>query len=124
MKANDNIRNKAMMAMKAVTAGALLFAGVACSGDTDDTEETWNVAEQDAGSDAEDDDTGPLCNAQESTGECPEGCTQENDVDCCEEIDSEWEWCDWIDGYCSCAIMGPFVPPSMPDSIDLRPSAI
>ncbi len=50
MKEKTKTRKKALRAMKAVTAGAILFAGVACS--DDDTGSTgWNIDENDAGDD-------------------------------------------------------------------------
>ena len=177
MSNNRNVRRKALRAMKAVTAGAILFAGVACS-DDESGGTTFNVGEEDAGTDAatadtggdtstEDAggdtevadagpdigpaDTGPVdtgtdaggdtdpsdtgtdaggdtdpsdvgtdtevadadsgrdCNDEESTGECPDHCTMDDDVDCCEEIGGFWS-----DGFCAVAVPGPFVPPAMP----------
>jgi len=62
-------------------------------------------------------DTGPLpgeeCSA-ERDGICPEGCTQDNDADCCEQVNSDFEWCTWDPGFgCGCAVEGPFAPPSL-----------
>ena len=136
MNDDSKIRHKALHAMKAVTAGALLFAGVACSGDDDTTNgPNWNIGNQNAGNatttdtggDADGDassqnddqntvvaDAGEDCNDEESTGVCPEHCDEDNDVDCCEEID--WGYGEWSDEYgCMVAIPGPFVPPCMPE---------
>ena len=115
---DDQIRSKALTAMKAVTASAILFAGVACSSESDTTRDVgWNVDQQDTAvsdtSDAvatADADNGEDCNDEESTGVCPDHCTQDNDVDCCESS-GMYEW--WDDGCYAVAVPGPFVPPSM-----------
>ena len=188
MNGDDEILSKALLAMKAVTAGALLCAGLSCFPDDDrddeastptprqeaqeqeegESSETTTSDEKRVGADeidepddasdpssedSEDDtdrrdaddgeseeaaagdpieDVDPFddtdhdgddddeevaaaggddqCNAQESTGHCPEGCTTDEDVDCCEETPAGC----WVGGVCRpCAIPGPFVPPKM-----------
>lgn len=52
------IRQKALWAMKAVTAGALLFAGVSCSGDADPADPEWNLSDNHASADVATTDTG------------------------------------------------------------------
>ena len=108
MSDNRKVHRKALRAMKAVTAGAILFAGVACSNDdTDDPD--WNVGENDTEADNAVADTGPECNAEESTDVCPDKCHMDDDVDCCEESGGFWEG-----DFCSVVVPGPFVPPAMP----------
>ena len=114
MVGEREVRSKAIRAMKAVTAGALLFAGVACS--------SGQPVENDANDEVDSENTGTendeslevvdarTCNTDEPTGICPEGCSIDEDIDCCEREDL----CSWAGGACSCAIPGPFVPPSMP----------
>ena len=130
MIGDDEILRKSLTAMKAVTAGALLIAGVACSSDEEGPDPSWEVGE-DAGpqQDGGDDDTGidtgpdaiiavdtgPSCNDQESTGVCPEGCSINDDVDCCNQDGDEWCWSEWEEGFgCTTICMGPYVPPRMP----------
>ena len=159
MDGDDEIRRKALMAMKAVTAGALLCAGLSCFSRTADEDES-SIGQQQRGyekvessdsspedqdhprADEIDDDSAveealrsdpfdevePVdivveddeeladhddaeCNAEESTGYCPEGCSRQNDVDCCQEISGNC----WLshDGCGPCVIPGPFVPPPM-----------
>lgn len=100
--------------MKAVTAGALLFAGVSCTGDDDDTSNDggWNVQEGDAGADADGDADSPgFCSGGERTGDCHVMCSIDEDIDCCEQAGHCWQG-----GQCyedACAVPGPFVPPKM-----------
>ncbi len=174
MSEKKAIRRRALQAMKAVTASAILFAGVACSGDESD-KTNFNVGEPDTGNDVStsndtgsndtgydigtedtgtdttvadtgpdigpadtgpsdvdsdtepydastdtsvdtgadtayaDADTGQDCNAEESTGDCPDHCTIDDDVDCCQEIGGFMD-----NGFCAVAVPGPFVPPAMP----------
>lgn len=124
MKPDSQIRRKAMKAIQAVTASAVLFAGVSCSPDDDIRDPSWNLQEGDTGNDATADadatvdDTGDAmvdaatrCNAEESTGVCPAECTMDNDIDCCESNNGCWD-----SGVCwegGCAVPGPFVPPRM-----------
>lgn len=127
-RSDDRIRRKAIRAITAVTAGAMLFAGVACTSDDDDSGNSnngeWNLQDGDASGDtAEGDVTAnhtqfgdtdgqseSKCNMQESTGECHEDCTIYNDKDCCNEDDFGY----WSNGDCAVAIEGPFIPPRMP----------
>lgn len=116
MSKKSEIRKKSLWAMKAVTAGALLFAGVSCSGETDDSNDSeWNIQEGDAGADASPSDTavadadnGDECYDGQANGNCPEHCTMDDDVDCCIESGGDW----FGDG-CAVAVPGPFVPPKM-----------
>lgn len=194
MNGDDEIRTKALMAMKAVTAGALLCAGLSCFSEADDDDEVSTSTQRqqaqqqeegespdstphsrnDSGADEASDDGEPSestpqdsedagtgqaealadtgtdrrdtddsaseeandggffegldpfaddeddeqvadtgddkCNAQQSTGHCPEGCTVQDDVDCCQEVSGNC----WMHGRCGpCVIPGPFVPPTM-----------
>jgi hypothetical protein len=122
MKRDLEIRRKALRATMAVTASAMLFAGVGCSNDDDTTDPGWDVREPetdtgredadvegDVADDADDvseNDSGPGCNEDEADGVCPQGCHSGNDVDCCERGGGFWAG--------GCAVEGPFVPPSMP----------
>ncbi len=120
MSDSSAIRKKAINAMKAVTAGALLCAGIACSGDDDTEGPEWNINQSndadvtttDAGSDTGKTDAGVDCNDEYSNDICPEHCDEHNDVDCCENID--YGYGHWSDEHgCSVAVPGPFVPPAM-----------
>ncbi len=112
---DKEIRKKAITAVKAVTAGAILFAGVSCWSDDGNEGPEWNIENSDAGGDAAVSDASGSdvqsmrCDAQESTGECYEECNRDNDVDCCYNWGGEL----W-DGECVAYIEGPFVPPRMP----------
>lgn len=131
MDSDAEIRKRAITAMKAVTAGAILAAGVACSSDGETPDAGWELTE-DVGQDSADDtgsdtsgvdtgpdaitqDTGSECNDQESTGYCPEGCGVDDDIDCCTESSTEMCWSSWEEGFgCTTICEGPFVPPEMP----------
>ncbi len=124
---DKEIRKRAISAVKAVTAGAILFAGLSCGSDDGNEGPQWNIENRDAGSDAALSDAGgdvalsdangsdvqdvqeTRCNAQESTGECYEECHQDEDVDCCHQWGGEL----W-DGQCAALNIGPSVPPRMP----------
>ena len=61
---DDEIRRKALRAITSVTAGAMLFAGVACSPDStdqepenNDTDPEWNLQDPDSGGDTSASDT-------------------------------------------------------------------
>ena len=97
--------------------------------ETDAESDTLSDADPDGDSDVEadidpdapprpdvDPDAPPRPDVDEATckavadGVCPDACTQDTDVDCCDEI----EWCSWdADFGCACAVPGPFVPPTM-----------
>ncbi len=51
MKDDARIRKKALRSMQAMTAGALLFAGVSCT-DVEESETSWNLQDPDTGGDA------------------------------------------------------------------------
>ncbi len=125
MSQETKIRKKAIVAMKAVTASAIFFAGVSCSSEEESTDVGFSVNEPDvATSDTGEDtavadigadtavadaDDGAICNTEVSTGVCPDQCDRDNDIDCCESDGG-----DWWDGQCGpVAVPGPFVPPSM-----------
>lgn len=118
MGQESKIRKKALIAIKAVTAGAVLFAGVACSGEEEANDVGFNITEADAATGDTEGDTTPVadadsgaeCNSEESTGVCPEMCDRDNDVDCCND-DGMYEW--WDGGCHAMAVPGPFVPPKM-----------
>ena len=129
--------------MKAVTAGALLFAGVSCtSDDPTDNDDSWNLEEPGGDATADDADDGDVdtgdatvsdtgtdviavdtgsdggmvdadirCDDEERTGVCPDECTMDSDIDCCEENDGCWDSGTCWEG--GCAVPGPFVPPKM-----------
>lgn len=150
MKLDYEIRKKALRAMQAVTASAVLFAGVSCSSTEGSDDSEWNLHEEDAGNDVTTDTNGDAsgdtngdasadasgdtggdastdvggdtdtngetdvalsCNDEQSTGVCPEGCTMEDDVDCCHEGGGCWDMDECWEG--GCAVPGPFVPPRM-----------
>lgn len=52
--------------------------------------------------------------SKERDGKCPDGCTRDNDADCCETAgESGGMWCSYSSDWgCSCAIEGPFAPPT------------
>ena len=131
MDRNQEIRRKALKAARAVTAGALLFAGLSCTDVDDTTPPGWDVGEgspdvssPDTGTaearapDTSAPDTSPPdpdvsetdalvdCSGEVTDGICPSHCHEHNDADCCEEWGGIWAG--------GCAIEGPFVPPSMP----------
>lgn len=56
-------------------------------------------------------DTAVAC-SDEQDGICPEGCSIDDDWDCCYEYDPDWCWYDPATG-CGCAVEGPFAPPSV-----------
>lgn len=107
MNDDTKTRKRSLWAMKAVTAGALLFAGVSCTSDDDD-DNSWNVQEDTGVADA-DSDAGPQCSGDEFTGECDERCSIHDDADCCELEGHCWSGGECWEG--GCAVPGPFVPP-------------
>ena len=109
----NRIRKKSLWAMKAVTAGALLFAGVSCTSDDDDTsnDSSWNIEEGGDAALSDTDDTAPECSGDEFTGQCDPRCSIHEDADCCEMEGHCWMSSECWEG--GCAIPGPFVPPSM-----------
>lgn len=83
--------------------------------ESDVTESDVVEPDADAGTDVSSDVEDPGC--KESTdGVCPADCTEQNDYDCCMlsgapglcVFDPEWG--------CSCAVEGPFAPPSLPST--------
>jgi hypothetical protein len=55
-------------------------------------------------------DVGPAC-LDEADDLCPDGCTPENDADCCTLLEPTG-WCTYNPEWgCSCAVEGPFAPP-------------
>lgn len=120
MSDESTLRQRSLLAMKAVTAGALLFAGIACSDDDDTNEPDWNIQDNqnsaDAGgdtavADVSQNDTGEACNTESYTGVCPDHCTIDEDLDCCEASGGCW-WGGECDPW-GCVVPGPFVPPTV-----------
>lgn len=113
---DQRIRRKAIGAIKAVTAGAILFAGVACSGEEPDGPH-WNIGNHDAGGDVTQTDTADtaqadsgstgVCSTEEVNEECYAECNENNDIACCQQ------WGTWLGDECAAWIEGPFVPPRM-----------
>lgn len=64
------------------------------------------------GTDTPDPPDVPVACSDEQDGICPEGCTIDEDWDCCYEYDPDWCWYDPATG-CGCAVEGPFAPPSV-----------
>lgn len=54
----------------------------------------------------------PVACSDEEDGICPEGCTIDEDWDCCYEYDPDWCYYD-PDYGCGCSVEGPFAPPSV-----------
>ncbi len=121
-------RRRALHATRAVTFGG--FALAAACGTTPEpvpdtgTDTSTDVTEDtsvDATPDVAPDTIGPdtmldigtsVCST-ESDGVCPEGCSQEEDIDCCLANNDDFEWCSFDPSYgCSCAVEGPFAPPT------------
>lgn len=135
---SSRARARALRASLAVTLGGALVAG--CGTSQTDDDRTTDGGTVDAATDATSDtatdtapdtaadvapdtapdvspdtppaDAGATC-ADESDGVCPEGCSIDEDYDCCMEFDPDWctydpEW------GCGCAVEGPFAPPEAP----------
>jgi len=132
---SSRARARALRASLAVTLGGALAAAGCGTSQTDDrrttdagpTDTSTDGGETDAATDAAPDaepdtspdvapdtppaDVAPSC-ADESDGVCPEGCTIDDDYDCCMDFDPDWctydpEW------GCGCAVEGPFAPPNL-----------
>lgn len=73
-----------------------------------------DVALPDVDEDADVDE--PVDCKAETDGQCPVGCTVDNDRDCCESrTDFPEGWCFFDPSFgCGCAVEGPFAPPSLP----------
>lgn len=73
-----------------------------------------DISEPDVDEDADIDERVD-CKA-ETDGQCPVGCTVDNDRDCCESrTDFPEGWCFFDPSFgCGCAVEGPFAPPSLP----------
>lgn len=55
----------------------------------------------------------PECR-DESDGVCPEGCTPDNDYDCCVAGNDDWTFCEYRPEFgCGCMVEGPIPPPSV-----------
>ena len=89
---------------------ALIDASPDADPDVDPDTPEPDVSEPDVERDAPGPDTDEATCTTEPDTICPDACTQDNDADCCNEI----EWCFWDPGFgCACAVPGPFVPPTM-----------
>lgn len=104
---------RALMAAQAVTLGTGLLA--AGCGATDVSREDAGDGGHDAGDSGAGDaiaDAGTCL--IELDGLCPADCTDDNDGDCCEDSCGApgWSYLDPTNG-CSCAVEGPFAPPSL-----------
>jgi hypothetical protein len=113
---------RALMAAQAVTLGAGLLASGCGTGDTT-TERDTGADGGDTGTDGGDasSDVGADVAPDaldgcffESDGVCPDFCTDRSDADCCGVTcgGMEWAYLD-PDRGCSCAVEGPFAPPSL-----------
>lgn len=128
---SSRARARAIRASLAVTLGGALAASACGTSQTDDRRTTdtgtSDTGSSDTGTDTSTDaamdtsadvpedtapaDVAPGC-LDESDGVCPEGCTPDDDYDCCTEFDPDWctydpEW------GCGCAVEGPFAPPNL-----------
>jgi hypothetical protein len=133
--AKTSTRARALRASLAVTLGGAI-AAVGCgtsqsddesvvdggASDTSPTDTDSSDTGTDASSDAQGDaamdvapdapplDVGPSC-ADEPDDVCPDGCTVDDDYDCC--VASDPDWCTYDPEWgCGCAVEGPFAPPT------------
>lgn len=110
---------RALMAAQAVTLGAGLLASGCGTGDTtrpDTGVDGGDTGGGDAGGDVSGDvetDLGEGCFFS-ADGVCPDFCTPDSDTECCGLScgGMEWSYLDPERG-CSCAVEGPFAPPSL-----------
>lgn len=129
IRPNEHLR--ALRATRAVTLGGLALAAGACGTTPIDGPDVGTDSGNDAGGDTTPDtgddttpdtpldtapdtpiDVAPTCSIEED-GVCPEGCTTDDDADCCVAQNVDWEWCYFNPEWgCECAVEGPFAPPS------------
>jgi hypothetical protein len=114
----DSRRSRALRAALAVTLGGLAACGsepVDGPGDvgTDTVADTSGDVSPDVGTDTAHDVAPDVSVCVEVTDTvCPEGCTELNDGDCCNTFCGGEGWGYLANGDCSCAVEGPFSPPS------------
>lgn len=103
---NTERLTRALRAAQAVTLGsAALVAGCGTTPVVPDPDGGTDV-----GADVEADVT--VCSGTVDEV-CGEGCTADNDADCCAQREPAG-WCSFSPDYgCSCAVEGPFAPPSV-----------
>ncbi len=82
-------------------------------GDADAREDADAVADADGSTTPPDVISEPICK-DETDEVCAEGCTEDNDIDCCIGREDEGLFCMYTPGGggCGCAAAGPFAPPS------------